>query len=149
MKKRIKKITLCSSASFFGQLFPIAVELKKLGFKVVFPITAIRMRRNKDFRVKRYKTWFKDPSHYNLKSRLIRGHFRKIISSDAILVVNGTRKGISGYIGGATLLEMGIAFHYKKPIYLLNSVSDKLSLKEEILGMQPIFLNGDLRKMAE
>ena len=36
----------------------------------------------------------------------------------------------------------------KKPIYILNPIVDNLNIKEEILGLQPKFLNGDLTKIV-
>ena len=55
---------------------------------------------------------------------------------------------MNGYIGGNTLMEMAIAFHYKKPIYILNPISEKLGWKEEVLGMHPIFLNRAVEKIS-
>jgi len=43
-------------------------------------------------------------------------------------------------------MEMGLAFYLKKKIYLLNEVPE-LPYKEEILGVKPIILNGDLSKI--
>ena len=56
------------------------------------------------------------------------------------------KNGVKGYIGGNTLMEMGLAFYLKKKIYLLNEVPE-LPYKEEILGVKPIILNGDLSKI--
>ena len=77
----------------------------------------------------------------------MRAHFKKVVDSDAILVLNYEKRGIQGYIGGNGLMEMGIAFHYRKPIYILNAASKDLPFYEEIMGMQPVLLNGDLEKI--
>ena len=66
--------------------------------------------------------------------------------ADAILVANCDKKGIKGYVGSNTLMEMGLAFHLDKPIYLLNSMPE-MGCKEEILGMQTIILNHKLEKI--
>ena len=86
------------------------------------------------------------PEHdiWNLKEGAIRDHYEKIDWGDAILVVNHEKREISGYIGGNTLIEVGVAFYLKKPIYILNPVSSELSYKQEILGMKPVFLSGNL-----
>src|SRR3989338_6317137 len=144
--KMKKTIVLCSSASFFKKLFEIKRRLEALGFQVKLPYTAMKMKHSGDFRVETYKVWFRNPKSYARKSWLIRNHFQKIISSHAVLIVNYEKNGIGGYIGGNTLIEMAIAYHYKKPIYILNSISDKLGFREEVLGLQPIFLNGDAEK---
>ncbi len=145
--KRKKIITICSSASFFKQALNIEKQLKAFGFKVKLPYTAFKMKRSGDFKVETYKIWFKDTKQYNRKTWLIKNHFGKIIRSDAILILNYEKNGVPGYIGGNTLIEAAIAFHYKKPIYILNPISDGLNFKEEIFGMQPIFLNGNLEKI--
>ena len=41
-------------------------------------------------------------------------------------------------------MEMGIALHLGKKVYILNPVDESVSYKEEILGMLPVILNGDL-----
>ena len=143
-----KTITICSSAVFFRKALKIEKKLKAFGFRVKLPHTAQKMKQSGDFKVETYKTWFKNKKDYAKKRWLITNHFRKVISSDAILVVNEKKNGIEGYIGGNTLMEMAIAFQYKKPIYILNPVSEKLGWKEEVFGMQPIFLNGVLEKIA-
>lgn len=54
---------------------------------------------------------------------------------------------MKGYVGGNTLIEIGVAFFLGKSIYILNPVSSELSYKQEIMGMKPVFLNGDLKKI--
>ncbi len=147
MKTR-KTITICSSAAFFSKALEVGEELKKLGFGVKLPHTAQRMKQSGDFRVETYKTWFKNKKDYARKRWLINSHFRKVISCDAILVVNEKKNGVGGYIGGNTLMEMAIAFHYKKPIYILHPVSEALGWKEEVFGVHPIFLNGKVEKIS-
>ncbi len=146
--KAQKTITICASAAFFKKTLEVEKRLKKLGFRVKLPYTALKMKQSGDFRVEMYKTWFKNKKDYAKKRWLIESHFRKVISGDAILVVNEKKNDIDGYIGGNTLMEMAIAFHYKKPIYILNPISEKLGWKEEVFGMQPIFLNGNLKKIS-
>jgi len=35
-------------------------------------------------------------------------------------------------------------FYFKKRIYILNSISSELAYKQEIYGIKPIFLEGNL-----
>ena len=79
---------------------------------------------------------------------VIDGIEHEVKDGDAVLVLNYEKKGVPGYIGGNTLIEAAGGFHYKKPIYILNPISNDLSFKEEILGMRPVFLNGDLNKIS-
>lgn len=144
--KRIKKkgITICSSASFYAQVFEIEKVLKGAGFSVLIPLTANKMKRSGDFRVETYKTWLKNPNDYKRKTFLTKHHFSKVVRGDAILVLNYKKNDIEGYIGGAVLTEMAIALHFKKKIYVLNPIDESHSYKEEILAMNPVILNGNL-----
>jgi hypothetical protein len=119
-----------------------------MGFKVLVPLTAGKMERTGDFRVETYKTWHKDVNAYSRKAYLTKHHFDKIKKGDYVLVLNYEKNGKRGYIGGAVLAEMAVAFHLGKPIYILNPIQNNVSYKEEILGMQPILLGGDLRKIS-
>lgn len=146
-KKNPKIIAICSSASFYKQVLEIERELKKLGFKVKTPKTAKIMKKNNNFDVSYYKTWFRNKEDYTKKTKLMVHHFNKIVKSDAILVVNNEKDGIEGYIGGNTLMEMLVAFLNKKKIFILNGISGKLPLSEEIFGMEPIFIKGKLEEI--
>jgi hypothetical protein len=142
---KIKTITICCSASFVKKAFEIANVLKEKGYNVLLPKTAYKMKREKDFNVNHYKTWYKNPNDYKIKNGLINDHFEKVIRGDAILIVNDKKRGLKGYIGGNTLMEITIAYFHKKPIFILNQIADELSFKEEILGINPIFLNGKIK----
>ena len=145
MKSKIKKsIVICSSASFYSKVVEVKEQLKKLGFNVQIPLVAGKMAKDNDFSVEKYKTWFNNPNDYKKKAFLTKHHFNKIIKGDIILVLNYEKNGKPGYIGGAVLCEMAIAFHTKKPIFILNSIDDSSNIKEEIYGMLPTILKGDL-----
>ena len=149
MKKAMKKksIVLCASASAYRGVLAVEQELKALGFAVEVPSTAERMRASGDFRVETYKTWFKDPKKFSRKTWLTKEHFRKIKEGGALLVVNEPKNGMKGYVGGAVLTEMAVAFDRRKPIYVLHPVSEKLPIFEEVMALQPIFLNGNIKKI--
>ncbi len=150
MKKPKKKIiTICSSAFFYKQVLEAEIVLKKAEFSVLVPLTANTMKRSGDFRVEMYKTWLKNPKNYKRKTFLTKHHFNKIVKGDAILVLNYEKNGAEGYVGGAVLCEMAIAFHFRKKIYVLNPIDESCSYKEEILAMNPIILNGDLSKIKQ
>lgn len=44
-------IVICSSASFYKQAVNVQAELEKLGFKVIIPATAERMKQSGDYDV--------------------------------------------------------------------------------------------------
>jgi hypothetical protein len=145
MNKKI--ITICASASHYMDVLKIEKELNKLGFKTKIPQTAKTMQRTNNFDVSSYKTWYKNKKDYAKKTKLISAHFKKILDSDAILVVNMSKNGIEGYIGGNVLMEMTIAFQFKKPIFIYNNISEDLQIKEEIYGLKSKFIGGDLTKI--
>lgn len=148
MAKKIKTITLCSSASFYQEVLRIQKQLRKMGYKVLVPKTANVMQKNKDFEVSHYKTWFNNAADYTKKKALMDGHFKKVLKADAILIVNNEKNGIKGYVGGNVLLEMFLAYLHKKPIFVLNTLGGNLPLEEEILGLSPVFLQGKLEKLS-
>ena len=84
----------------------------------------------------------------NLKRGFIDEHFCKIDTSDAILVINEDKNGIAHYIGGNTLIEIAYAYAQGLDIFLLNPVPE-VSYADEIRGMSPIILDGDLGKIDE
>jgi diphthamide synthase subunit DPH2 len=54
---------------------------------------------------------------------------------------------VTGYIGSNVLMEMGLAFYLKKPIFILNPVSDDMPVYEEVIGMGSVIIDGDLMKV--
>src|SRR5476649_2387614 len=97
MKKKI--ITICSSMSFYKDVVNIENELKKLGFAVKIPATALKMKKSGDFNDKDKRPWLADKTQYKQKTKLMNEHFKKVQEADAILVVNNEKHGIDGYIG--------------------------------------------------
>lgn len=70
-------------------------------------------------------------------------HYKNIVESDAILIVNGEKKEIKNYIGGNILMEMGQVYVNHKKIFFLNGLPRGLSYQDEIEAMDPICLEGD------
>ena len=84
-----------------------------------------------------------ESANNKIKHNLVGVYYEEIKNSDAILVINIERKGIRGYIGGNSFLEMGFARVLNKPIYLWDGIPE-MSYRDEIEAMQPIIINGDL-----
>ena len=140
-------ITICSSAAFYRQAATIKSELESFGLEVIIPDVAEKMRESGDYDVTHYKTWFGNPNDYHRKTALMKAHFAEIEKGDAILVLNYEKNGTANYIGGNVLMEMTIAFYLNKPIYILNEIPEDSAYLEEILGLQPITLNGNLNNI--
>ena len=75
--------------------------------------------------------------------------FNLIEESNAILIMNYPKNGVEGYIGTSSIMEIGIAYHLGKKIFLLHETPDYNEHRwaHEVKIMQPIVLNGDLDKI--
>lgn len=142
-------IVICSSASFYRQAVDIQEQLQALGLTVVVPDLTNTMKQNNDYEVSHYKTWFEDDGDYHKKAALMHGHFDKVAAGDVILVLNYEKNGKQNYIGANVLMEMGIAFHLKKPIFILNEMPTDSPFEEELKGMTPIALHGKAEAITE
>ncbi len=149
------KITVCGSIGFYPEMEKSRDTLTTMGHEVQIPQLALEVPEAYGGGRKLYFGEYIEAngridafpaSHeiWNLKESAIRDHYEKIDWADAILVVNHEKRGVPGYVGGNTLIEMGVAFFQGKKIFLLNPVSGTLSYKQEIMGMKPEILNGDL-----
>lgn len=78
-------------------------------------------------------------------------HYKHILESDAILLINDEKHGIQNYIGGNVLIEMGQAYVNDKKIFFLNGMptDSKLTYLDEIVALQPICLNGNLNLLKD
>lgn len=141
------KITICGSIAVYENMLEIKKKLEELGHEVDLPPLKVKNKVGDLIPVEEYyairKSGVDEPWIWERKKEAILTHYRKEEWADAILVTNFEKNGITGYIGGNTLMEMGVAFFLNKPIYLLNPIPE-VSYKEEILGMQPIVINNDL-----
>ncbi len=145
----MKTIVLCPSAAFYEHVNQLADEINSMGFKAIVPLNAKQMKEKGDYNVEAVKTWYKDPTDFSKKTEFMRQHFDEVAKGDIVFVVNDEKRGVPGYIGSNVLLEMGLGFYYKKPIYVLNPISTEASNYEEVVGMGSIIINGDLTKIKK
>ena len=148
------KIVICGSVAFINEMVLVSHELEKLGYEVkMLPKTALG-EHGQPIPILEYYRYKKaaldNPEHWIWKrhNEPIRTHFDKITWGDAILVLNYEKNGVPGYVGPNTLMEMGVAFYLRKPIFLLYQIPE-LPHSEEIMGMKPIILKGDLNLIKE
>jgi len=147
------KITLCSSIAFYDEMLEIKSKLEKANHEVDLPPLEVKGEHDELISVKEYYKIRKGDGNsddswvWARKAEAIRSHFNKVEWADAILVTNYKKNDIEGYIGANTFLEMGLAFHLGKPIYLLNPIPDMWH-KEEILGMKPVVIENDFKKIS-
>jgi len=135
------KIVICGSMSASREMLDIENKLVELGHEVVLP----------DFTHKYAAMESLDDVHIEstknkVEHDLIRGYYKKIEESDAVLIANIKKRDTDCYIGGNAFLEMGFAHVLNKPVYLLNGIPE-MDYKDEIEAMEPIVLDGELGRI--
>lgn len=132
------KIIICGSLSAAQEILAVQKELEAKGHEVEVPEG-----------VKHLDEWegegaaVSEKAERKIKHDLIRGYYEKMKKYEAVLVVNPEKKGIPGYIGGNTFIEMAFAHILDKKLYVLNPLPE-VSYISEILATRPVVLNGDL-----
>ena len=132
------KITLCGSMYHINGMLEAKKTLEKLGYEIETPDLSENSGYDR----------LSLEERATKKDRLIRQHMDKLSESDAIFVFNGEKKGIAGYVGGNSLMEMAFAYAQGIEIFLLNDAS-AMGYADEILGMRPIVLNGKVEAIHE
>lgn len=148
------KITICSSVDFTPKIIEVKNYLESLGYEVNIPYFT-QMIIDGELTLEKYLEEKKNNGDIFLRDKqpvdMIKRYWDFIKDSDAILVINLTKKGIDGYIGGSTLMEMGFAYGHGKKIFLYNPIPEKGEMMhyiDEIKDMEPIVINGDLSKIV-
>jgi len=132
------KIVICGSMTASKEMLEIEKKLQALGREVILPPFT------HDYAaLDEMDKMHSESANNKIKHNLVGVYYEEIKNSDAILVINIERKGIRGYIGGNSFLEMGFARVLNKPIYLWDGIPE-MSYRDEIEAMQPIIINGDL-----
>ena len=142
------KITLCGSIAFIDEMQSVKKQLEALGYEVEIPDPEVKGKNgevilSKDLYELRKNADGKNDWIWERNGEGMKSHLQKVAGTDAILVLNHHKNGINGYIGANTFLEMGLAFHLNKKIYLLHPIPEA-AYEEEVRGMNPSILNGDL-----
>lgn len=79
----------------------------------------------------------------------LKTHYKHILESDAVLIVNAEKNGVKNYIGGNVLIEMGQAHVHDKKIFFLYGMPEKSAYLDEIESMDPICLHGNLSNVEK
>lgn len=80
---------------------------------------------------------------------IMKNFFKKIEESDAFLICNYPKNGIKGYLGTSVLMEIGVAHHISKRIYLLYDIDKSQNYAVEVSLINPIVLNGNLNVVRD
>lgn len=90
---------------------------------------------------------FEQELQFCKETGIMKRFFDEIETSEAILFLNYDKKWISGYIGASVLMEIGIAYHFDKKIFLINPIDKSQWYALEVLLTNPTIINGDLNKI--
>jgi len=133
------KIIICSSISAADEVLATKKRLEKLGHRVEIP-QGIK----NEFLRGRTEVSSSEKASDKIKHDLIRGYYEKINMHDAVLIVNPEKRGIKGYIGANTLIEMAFALVLNKKLYVLHPLPE-MQYSAEILATKPVILEGNLK----
>lgn len=131
------KIFICTSKHLYKYVDEIKKELKKKGHIITIPNSYDNPKKEEQMKN------LGSREHSEWKAKMIHLQKEKVGMNDAILVLNMEKNGQKNYIGGATFLEIYMAFDLGKKIYLYNSIPENI-LKDELIGMNPTIINGNL-----
>lgn len=84
-----------------------------------------------------------EEEHRIWKAGMLKLQMEKVKDNDAVLVLNFEKNGEQNYIGGATFLEIFMAFDLGKKIFLYNPIPKSI-FEDELKAFGPIVINGDL-----
>jgi len=140
----MKVIIIASVTQAVDETLRIRDELLACGHDVEIPEG---IKRREEWRAIDVGTPEKVASHKE-QHELIRNYYEKIKEYDVVLVVNPEAKGIPGYIGANTFLEMGFAHVLHKPIYTLNPLPKESPYMDEMLAMNTVSLDGAISKIV-
>jgi hypothetical protein len=131
------KLTICSSATFYKMIPELVRELENMGISVLTPVLSESAT---DYSLMELD------ERARTKQKFIDRHLEKIRLSECILVVNFAKNDMLSYIGPNVFMEMAFAYALNKKIYVLYRIP-KMGHENEILGIQPICLDGNISKI--
>ena len=140
------KIYVLGSTSFMKEMVDTKNRLCAFGFDGwIHPHYEALVRGEKNDHIERWKNG--ERAALKRENNYFHEHYGHILESDAILIVNGEKRGIQNYIGGNVLMEMGQAYVNHKKIFFLNGMPSGLPYMDEIEAMDPVCLFGDLSRI--
>lgn len=138
------KIMICGSMAFVHDMVVTKQKLDSIGHTAFIPEGSAPHLTNSEFVEN-----LAGNLAFCIENNVMKRNFDLVAKSDAILVLNNKRNSIGGYIGISALMEMAVAHHLNKKIFLLNDIPKYSEHRwaHEVSIMQPIILHGDLAKI--
>lgn len=134
------KVFVACSKHFYDRVLEVKEFLEGMGHEVFLPNSF-----DEPMCEERYKKMGR-AEHIEWKASMMRKDEDNISPVDAVLVLNFKKRGVSNYIGGATFLEVYVAWKMGKKIFFYNDLPN-CSFTDELLGINPVVINGDLGRV--
>jgi hypothetical protein len=134
------KIFIASSKHFYNRIPEIKIDLENNGHIISLPNSYDNPLKEEEMKSRGLE------AHVSWKSEMLRRDKINMEPNDAILVLNFVKNGQENYIGGATFLEIYKAWELNKKLFLYNPIPQNI-FTDELTGMNPIIINGDLSKI--
>jgi hypothetical protein len=134
-------IIICGSISAAAEIVRVQQLLEQAGHTVEIPEGVKRAE------LRRLDGSIEEKAEVKIQHDLIRGYYEKMKAYEVVLIVNPALKGIVGYIGGNTLIEMAFAHILNKRLYCLYPLPH-MPYASELVAMQPIILYGELSTIS-
>ena len=150
------KIVLAGSMIFLDKMSDIKAELESVGHEVVMPaLTEEELATGKDTFTDYLNSQggvekvSPENNIWKMKEEGMMYYKKHMDDSDAMLVCNFDKGEKKNRIGANVFLEMGYMFFMNKKIYVLQGPPYDDDKIEEVLGMRPVFLYGDITTIEE
>ncbi len=136
------KVMIIGSMAFAKEMLETQKRLRELGHEVFVPCDTELHVQDPLLR----NDLARDKEHV-LGNDVMRRCFNLVAASDAILVLNHKHNETEGYMGASTLMEIGLAGHLHKKIFLLDPIAPEQRYRHEIDVLGGVVVNGDLSKI--
>lgn len=139
-------IMICGSMSFAKEMIEAKRALEQYGYVVHIPTDAeiiVSGEHDNDD--------LESDFEHCMQNDIIRVHMKMVAAADVVLFLNYKKNEMNGYVGASSLMEMGLAYYLRKPIFLLYPPPhhDKARWAHEIRIMNPIVLHGDIMAISK
>lgn len=142
------KVYVVGSSRFATEMIEARDQLSELGFDGWIHPDYEKIARGEKTNISTLVT-SREKADFKRKHNYLKVHYKHILASDAILVVNLQHGDAENYIGGNVLIEMGQAYVNNKIIFLLNDIPQDLPYTSEVECMDPVCLQGDLDNIKQ
>jgi nucleoside 2-deoxyribosyltransferase len=134
------KIMIIGSMAFANEMLETQKQLQALGHEVGVPCDTEMHVEDPLLR----DDLVRDKMHV-MENDVMRRCFNLIVDCDAVLALNHRKNDIEGYLGASTLMEIGLAGHLRKKIFLLNPIAAKQRYWHETDVLGGVVIHGDLQ----